>query len=54
MRNRKIIKYGNTWVIKLDTADVNDYGLVEGDIVDIEELGFLIQIRNRKAKKVKE
>jgi hypothetical protein len=51
MRNRKIIKYGNTWVIKLDTADVNDYGLVEGDIVDIEELGFLIQINNKKTKK---
>ncbi len=37
VRYRKIKKYGNTWVIKLDTSDVKDFGLQEGDEVDIED-----------------
>lgn len=38
MRKRKIRKYGNTWVIKLDPTDVRDFEFVEGDEVDIDNL----------------
>lgn len=41
MRNRRIKKYGGSWVIVLSPSDVTDYGLVEGDIVDIEDLNLL-------------
>ena len=37
MRKRTIKKYGNTWVIKLESSDVKDFNLKEGDVVDIEE-----------------
>jgi hypothetical protein len=40
MRKRTIKKYGNTWVIKLESSDVKDFELVEGDEVDIDELGL--------------
>jgi hypothetical protein len=53
MRKRKIIKYGNTWVIKLDTTDINDFGLVENDIVDIDDLNLLEVVKSRKKKEVK-
>ncbi len=38
MRNRTIKKYGNTWVIKLETIDIEDFGIIEGDKVDIEDI----------------
>jgi len=38
MRKRKIGKYGNSWVIKLTPVDVKDFGIVEGDQVDIDDL----------------
>jgi hypothetical protein len=41
MRKRTIKKYGNTWVIKLESFDVKDFGLIEGDIVDIDDLNLL-------------
>jgi len=41
MRKRTIKKYGNTWVIKLETSDVKDFGLVEGDQVDVDDLNLL-------------
>lgn len=50
MRKREIKKYGNTWIIKLDTTDVNDFGLVEGDIVDIDDLQLLEVVKRRKVK----
>lgn len=37
-RLRPIKKYGNTWVITLTSPDVNDLGLKEGDMVDIEDM----------------
>ena len=37
-RQRIIKQYGNTWVIKLEPIDVIDFGLVEGDKIDIEDL----------------
>jgi hypothetical protein len=52
MRKRKIIKYGNTWVIKLDTTDINDFELIEGDIVDIDDLCLLEVVKSRKKKEV--
>lgn len=48
MRKREIKKYGNTWVIKLDTTDVNDFGLVEGDIVDIDDLNLMEVVNKRR------
>ena len=41
MRKRYIKKYGNTWVIKLDTSDIKDFGFVEGDCIDLDELNLL-------------
>lgn len=41
MRKRIIKKYGNTWIIKLESSDVKDFGLKEGDIVDIDDLNLL-------------
>ena len=41
MRKRTIKKYGNTWVIKLESSDVKDFELVEGDQVDIDDLNLL-------------
>jgi hypothetical protein len=38
MRRRKIQKYGDSYAIKLDPSDIRDFGLVEGDIVDIDDL----------------
>jgi hypothetical protein len=40
-RFREIKKYGDTWIIKLNPIDATDYKLVEGDMVDIEELNLL-------------
>ncbi len=45
MRKRTIKKYGNTWVIKLETSDVKDFGLVEGDVVDIDDLNLLKEVK---------
>ncbi|GBE19380.1 hypothetical protein BMS3Abin17_00103 [archaeon BMS3Abin17] len=45
MRKRKIKQYGNTWVIKLETSDVKDFELEEGDEVDIDDLNLL---KNKK------
>lgn len=38
MKKRTIKKYGNTFAIKLETIDMKDYGLNEGDEVDMEIL----------------
>ena len=38
VRYRQVKKYGNTWIIKLETIDVKDFDLKEGDMVDIEDL----------------
>ena len=37
MRARKIVKYGNTDVIRLKPQDMKDLGLEYGDEVDISE-----------------
>lgn len=47
MRLRQIKKYGNTWVVKLETADIEDYGIIEGDKVDIEDLSLLKEKRGK-------
>ncbi len=48
MRKRQIKKYGNTWVIKLETSDVKDFELTEGDIVDIDDLNLFENKKNEK------
>ena len=50
MRMRKIKKMGNSWCIHLSSYDVEDFGIVEGDEVDIEDLGLLIT-KKKKFKK---
>lgn len=41
MRKRTIKKIGGTWVIKLEPADIKDFGIIEGDVVDIDDLCLL-------------
>ena len=41
MRKRQIKKYGNTWIIKLDTSDVKDFEFKIGDEVDIEDIKII-------------
>jgi len=43
MRIRTIKKYGDDFVIKLEQSDINDFGLVEGDKVDIDDLNLLVE-----------
>ena len=50
MRKRTIKKYGNTWVIKLDTSDVKDFDLKEGQEVDIDDLALIKQESKKKMK----
>jgi len=47
MRLRQIKQYGNTWVIKLEPTDMVDFGLKEGEKVDIEDL-FILEETNKK------
>jgi len=49
-RNREIKKIGGSLFIQLLKADVQDFGLVEGDKVDIDDLN-LIQEAKKKVKK---
>lgn len=49
MRKRRIKKVGNSWFIKLDPADVRDFGFVEGDLVDVDDLNLLEQEKIKKA-----
>ena len=44
MRKRKIIRRGaNSYAIALMKSDIDDFGLVEGDYVDIDDLNLLKQ-----------
>lgn len=38
VRYRKIKKYGDTWVIKLNPSDVIDLSWKDGDLVNIEDV----------------
>lgn len=49
-RIREIKKIAGIWTIKLTPIDAKDYGLVEGDKVDIEDLEML-QNKDKKRKK---
>ncbi|MDD4110173.1 MAG: hypothetical protein PHS54_01315 [Clostridia bacterium] len=55
MRKRKIIKRGeNSFAIALMKSDMDDFGLVEGDEVDIDDLNLIEQDTsefNEEAKK---
>ena len=39
MRKRKIRKIGNSYYVKLEQADVKDWGKKEGDLVGVSKLG---------------
>ena len=38
MRKRKVQKYGNSWIIKLNPIDIKDFNLEIGDEVDLEDI----------------
>jgi antitoxin component of MazEF toxin-antitoxin module len=50
MRRRTIQKYGNSYAIKLEPSDMKDFELIEGDIVDIDDLN-LFEIKKKEVKK---
>jgi len=52
MRIRTIKKYGDDFVIKLEQSDINDFGLVEGDKVDIDDLNLLVEEKKWTLKKI--
>lgn len=49
-RFRTIKKYGDTWVIKLNPIDAVDFGLEEGDQIDIEDITILKNKQRRQKK----
>lgn len=40
------MKYAGMFVIKLLPADVKDFGLIEGDEVDIDDLNLMQMVRD--------
>ena len=46
MKKRIIKKYGNTYAVKLEVADIKDYGLKEGDELDLETAIRMGDIKN--------
>lgn len=51
MRKRVVKKYGDTWIIKLNPIDVKDFGLIEGDEVDIDDLELLKEAQPKRKQK---
>jgi len=49
MRNREVKKIGGSLFLQLLQADVRDFGIIEGDKIDIEDL-FLKQKKVRSVK----
>ena len=49
LRKRKIQQYGNSYAIKLEPTDMNDFGLIVGDVVDIDDL-VLLEVVNKRRK----
>lgn len=47
MRQRPVKMIAGIWTIKLTPIDVSDFGLSEGDLIDIEDL----VIKKKEAKK---
>lgn len=43
MRRRKLKKIGGSLFIQLYKADVQDFGLIEGEYVDIDDLNLIEQ-----------
>lgn len=48
MRKRKIKKIGGSLFLSLSKSDVKDFGLVEGDEVDIDDLNLLEETKCQK------
>lgn len=46
---REVVKYGNSWCIRLAPIDLIDYNISEGDMVDIEP-SLLLYLKNKKKK----
>jgi len=42
MRKRKIKKIGGSLFIQLLKADTQDFGIIEGDVIDIEDLNLMV------------
>ena len=50
-RQRRIVKKGNSYFIALSMYDMKDFGLVEGDIVDIDDLSLMEEAELIKVKR---
>jgi len=51
MRQRKIIKRGeHSFAIALMKSDIEDFGFVAGDVVDIDDLNLIEQIKPKRKK----
>ena len=48
MRKREIRKYAGMWIIKLLPADAIDFGLEDGDYVDIEQMPMINNTRIKR------
>jgi len=51
MRKRKIRKIGGSLFVPLSKTDLKDFGLKEGDIVDIDDLNLIPQKKHSKQSK---
>lgn len=43
MRKRKVRKIGNSWYVKLEVADIKDWDLENGDLVEVNKENENIQ-----------
>jgi hypothetical protein len=50
MKNREIIKYGNSWCIRLAPIDILDYNLKEGAMIDLES-ALLLHVEKQRSNK---
>jgi len=50
MKNRQIVKYGTSWLIRLAPIDMKDFNLTEGDMIDIESALMLHQEKSKRKK----
>ena len=48
MKKREIKKYGNSYAVKLEPADIKDYNLLEGNQLDMEETLNIGKIINKE------
>jgi len=48
MKKREIVKYGNSFLIRLSPSDMEDMELKEGDLVDIEDITKIKNVKQNR------